>query len=149
MPKTLAPQGTREIKFKENFKNTDEVVESYFGTWIDKLFGGAEYWNNSNTFYKQKESFFYLLKKLLDDGKVVFFPPEKNSKIRLYKYISDGEEYEEELWDETPENIILYIKDIFPKNVTDENDLKLNDFWYSACPEIGWIDQDTREIVAS
>jgi hypothetical protein len=44
----------------------------------------------------------------------VFFPPEPNSKIKKYKYCSNGEyyvdsgEYEEELWDETSENIIAY-----------------------------------------
>lgn len=68
----------------ENFKNIDEVIESYFGTWIDKLFGGAEYWNNSNTFDKQKKSFFYLLKKLLDDGKVVFFYPFPEAKVKIW-----------------------------------------------------------------
>jgi hypothetical protein len=37
--------------------------------------------------------------------------------IKIYKYCSNGEyyadsgEYEEELWDETSENIIAYIKD--------------------------------------
>jgi hypothetical protein len=60
----------------------------------------------------------------------VFFPPEPNSKIKIYKYCSNGEyyadsgEYEEELWDETSENIIAYIKDIFPKDKTNENDMR-------------------------
>ena len=139
----------------ENFKNINEVFESCYGAWISTLFGDAEYWNDSNTYNKQKESFFYLLKKLLDDNKVVFFPPEPNSKIKKYKYYSNGEyyadsgEYEEELWDETSENIIAYIKDIFPKDITDENDMRLTDFWYDICPEIGWVDQKTGEIVAS
>jgi hypothetical protein len=92
---------------------------------------------------------------LLFLGLVVFFPPEPNSKIKIYKYCSNGEyyadsgEYEEELWDETSENIIAYIKDIFPKDITNENDTRLTDFWYDTCPEIGWVDQETGEIVAS
>jgi hypothetical protein len=44
----------------ENFKNINEVFESCYGAWISTLFGDAEYWNDSNTYNKQKESFFYL-----------------------------------------------------------------------------------------
>jgi hypothetical protein len=141
-------------------KNLDKYVnDSYrlsldecFGTWIHN---GVWQSDESLTFKENKEVFFLTLKKLLDDNKVVFFPPEPNSKIKIYKYCSNGEyyadsgEYEEELWDETSENIIAYIKDIFPKDITNENDMRLTDFWYDTCPEIGWVDQETGEIVAS
>jgi hypothetical protein len=98
-------------------KNLDKYVnDSYrlsldecFGTWIHN---GVWQSDESLTFKENKEVFFLTLKKLLDDNKVVFFPPEPNSKIKKYKYCSNGEyyvdsgEYEEELWDETSENII-------------------------------------------
>ncbi|VVH63342.1 hypothetical protein BSPWISOX_2390 [uncultured Gammaproteobacteria bacterium] len=128
----------------------EELIDDCFGYWI-----GFWYGDESFTLEETKELFFLTLKKLLDDNKVVFFPPEPNSKIKIYKYCSNGEyyadsgEYEEELWDETSENIIAYIKDIFPKDITNENDMRLTDFWYDTCPEIGWVDQETGEIVAS
>ena len=137
------------------------IIDLEYQEWIDVGFGKMIFGifvrgdDKVFTIDEQKESFFYLLKKLLDDNKVVFFPPEPNSKIKIYKYCSNGEyyadsgEYEEELWDETSENIIAYIKDIFPKDITNENDTRLTDFWYDTCPEIGWVDQETGEIVAS
>ena len=40
------------------------------------------------------------------------------------------------------------MRDIFPKDITEENDDKLGGFWFSEdCPQIAWIDQDTGEIV--
>jgi hypothetical protein len=42
------------------------------------------------------------------------------------------------------ENIIAYIKDIFPKDITNENDMRLTDFWYDTCPEIGWVESFFR-----
>ncbi|VVM25137.1 hypothetical protein BSPWISOXPB_3465 [uncultured Gammaproteobacteria bacterium] len=45
-----------------------------------------------------------------------------------WRYYVDSGEYEEELWDETSENIIAYIKDIFPKDITNENDMRLDRF---------------------
>jgi hypothetical protein len=76
-------------------------LDECFGTWIHN---GVWQSDESLTFKENKEVFFLTLKKLLDDNKVVFFPPEPNSKIKKYKYCSNGEyyvdsgEYEEELW---------------------------------------------------
>jgi hypothetical protein len=48
------------------------------------------------------------------------------------------------------EEIIQYMRDTFPKNVSDENDDKVCDFWFSEdCPQIAWIDQKTGEIFGS
>jgi hypothetical protein len=59
-----------------------------------------------------RKSFFYLLKKLLDDNKVVFFPPEPNSKIKKYKYYSNGEYYadsglESFQYSASPNNVLI------------------------------------------
>ena len=129
--------------------NYKECLEEGFGYWIHN---GVWYWMGEErglTFEETKEVFFQTLKKLLDNNKVVFFPPFPKAKVKLYTYYVDGEKDQDELWDETSENIIAYIKEIFPKGITDENDDILTDFWYAKCPEIGWIDQKTGEIVAS
>ncbi|VVM22978.1 hypothetical protein BSPWISOXPB_7407 [uncultured Gammaproteobacteria bacterium] len=70
---------------------------------------------------KPKNYFFLTLKKLLDDNKVVFFPPEPNSKIKIYKYCSNGEyyadsgEYEEELWMKLQKILLLILRTYSPK----------------------------------
>jgi len=127
-------------------KEYNEWKEICFGNWIHCLFLRGD---DNLSFCEQKEIFFQTLKKLLDDDKVVFFHPFPEAKVKLYTYYVDGEKYQEELWDETSENIVTYIKEIFPKGITDENDDILTEFWYAECPEIGWIDQKTGEIVAS
>lgn len=39
------------------------------------------------------------------------------------------------------------MRDAFPKNIDNENDDKLYDFWFSEdCPQIGWIDEETGKI---
>jgi hypothetical protein len=40
------------------------------------------------------------------------------------------------------------MRDAFPKDIKNKNDGKLIDFWFSKeCPQIGWVDQQTGEIV--
>jgi len=132
-----------------------EAVYDSFGTWL-----GFWYGNKNFTFEETKEVFFLTLKKLLDDDKVVFFPPDKlwdrkldtwTTNIRIHtQYYTNGTSEDIELWDVPSKEVINYIKKHFPKDVTDENDLKLNDFWYGGeCPAIGWIDQENGFIHAS
>ena len=130
---------------------TKFLDEAYYGNleypsgWIN-----AVWWHDDNlTFSEQKELFFLTLKKLLDDGKVVFFHPFPEAKVKIYTHYVDGKKYDEELWDESSDNIIAYIKSIFPKGIKDENDEILTNFWYGICPEIGWIDQEDGFIHAS
>jgi len=141
---------------------TKFLDEAYYGNleypsgWIN-----AVWWHDDNlTFSEQKELFFLTLKKLLDDDKVVFFPPDKlwdkklntwktNIRIHTQHYTNRTSE-DIELWDVTSDEVISYIRNVFPKDVEDENDLKLNDFWYGGeCPAIGWIDQEDGFIHAS
>jgi hypothetical protein len=77
------------------------IIDLEYQEWIDVGFGKMIFGifvrgdDKVFTIDEQKESFFYLLKKLLDDNKIVFFPPEPNSKIKKYKYCSNGEYYVE------------------------------------------------------
>jgi hypothetical protein len=66
------------------------IIDLEYQEWIDVGFGKMIFGifvrgdDKVFTIDEQKESFFYLLKKLLDDNKIVFFPPEPNSKIKKY-----------------------------------------------------------------
>ena len=135
--------------------NYEELIEDCFGQWIGFWYGDKNF-----TLEETKELFFLTLKKLLDDDKVVFFPPDKlwdkklntwktNIRIHTQHYTNRTSE-DIELWDVTSDEVISYIRNVFPKDVEDENDLKLNDFWYGGeCPAIGWIDQEDGFIHAS
>jgi hypothetical protein len=95
-------------------------LDECFGTWIHN---GVWQSDESLTFKENKEVFFLTLKKLLDDNKVVFFPPEPNSKIKKYKYCSNGEyyvdsgEYEEELLPKICQSHVIFIGYIFGEYV--------------------------------
>jgi hypothetical protein len=70
-----------------------------------------------------------------------FYDPKSHIKHGQYKW---------DVWDIPNEEIIQYMRDTFPKNVSDENDDKVCDFWFSEdCPQIAWIDQKTGEIFGS
>ncbi|CAC9427891.1 hypothetical protein [uncultured Gammaproteobacteria bacterium] len=128
-----------------NDKEYWEAVYDSFGTWI-----GFWYGDKNLTFEETKEVFFLTLKKLLDDNKVVLCPPIalKNAPVRN-QYNKKGVLEWVVVWDIQNEEIIQYMRDAFPKNVSDENDGKVYDFWFSEdCPQIGWVDQKTGEIVS-
>ncbi|VVH62287.1 hypothetical protein BSPWISOX_452, partial [uncultured Gammaproteobacteria bacterium] len=58
--------------------------------------------------------------------------------------------YGDTVWGLPSKEIIQYMRDVFPKDIEKENDGKLIDFWFSEeCPQIGWVDQKTGEIVVS
>lgn len=128
-------------------KEYNEWIEICFGNWIHCLFLRGD---NKLFFHEQKEVFFLTLKKLLDDGKVVIFHPD--SPVNMTQ-----EDVQKWIWDQSSEDIVQYIRDIFPQDIKDENDDMLTNFWYgfapynssTSCPRIGWIDQDTGELVAS
>jgi hypothetical protein len=142
-------------------KNLDKYVnDNYklsldegFGTWIHN---GVWYGDESLTFEEAKEVFFLTLKKLLDDEQVILSPPTKlhTPPVKFLdpypkSHIKHGQ-YKWDVWDIPNEEIIQYMRDTFPKNVSDENDDKVCDFWFSEdCPQIAWIDQETGEIFGS
>ncbi|CAC9498971.1 hypothetical protein [uncultured Gammaproteobacteria bacterium] len=136
-------------------KNLDKYINDNYKLSLDEAFGywihnGIWYGDESLTFEETKEVFFLTLKKLLDDNKVVLCPPItlKNAPVRN-QYNKKGVLEWVVVWDIQNEEIIQYMRDAFPKNVSDENDGKVYDFWFSEdCPQIGWVDQKTGEIVS-
>lgn len=129
---------------EESYKDS---LDEGFGLWIHNGLWGSY---DGLTFSEQKELFFLTLKKLLDDDLVVLFHPD--SPLNMTQ-----KDMKKWIWDKPNEDVVQYIRDIFPQDVKDENDDKLTNFWYgfapynlsTACPRIGWINQDTGEIVAS
>ncbi|SMN17559.1 hypothetical protein CRYPA_508 [uncultured Candidatus Thioglobus sp.] len=124
--------------------NYEELIEDCFGQWIGFWYGDANF-----TLEETKEVFFQTLKKLLDDDLVVLFPPYTmfNTKISRWDKTKTTIKYGQTIWGLPNDKIIEYIKSVFPKDIKDENDLKLTNFWYSEdCPQIGWIDQETGKI---
>jgi hypothetical protein len=80
---------------------------------------------------------------------VVLCPPIalKNEPVKN-QYDKKGKLASCVVWNIPSKEIIQYMRDAFPKDIEDENDRKLIDFWFSKeCPQIGWVDQQTGEIV--
>ena len=135
-------------------KNLDKYVSDSYKLSLDECFGywihnGVWYGDEDLTFDEAKEVFFLTLKKLLDDNKVVLCPPIalKNEPVKN-QYDKKGKLASCVVWNIPSKEIIQYMRDAFPKDIEDENDRKLIDFWFSKeCPQIGWVDQQTGEIV--
>ncbi|VVM23871.1 hypothetical protein BSPWISOXPB_11057 [uncultured Gammaproteobacteria bacterium] len=113
----------------------------------------AWFWYGDESFtLKNKELFFLTLKKLLDDNKVVLFAPYSmfNENTSQWDKTITIRKYGDTVWGLPSKEIIQYMRDVFPKDIEKENDDKLIDFWFSEeCPQIGWVDQKTGEIVVS
>jgi hypothetical protein len=125
----------------------EELIDDCFGYWL-----GFWYGDESFTLEETKELFFLTLKKLLDDNKVVLFAPYSmfNENTSQWDKTITIRKYGDTVWGLPSKEIIQYMRDVFPKDIEKENDGKLIDFWFSEeCPQIGWVDQKTGEIVVS
>jgi hypothetical protein len=125
----------------------EELIDDCFGYWL-----GFWYGDESFTLEETKELFFLTLKKLLDDNKVVLFAPYSmfNENTSQWDKTITIRKYGDTVWGLPSKEIIQYMRDVFPKDIEKENDDKLIDFWFSEeCPQIGWVDQKTGEIVVS
>ncbi|VVH59382.1 hypothetical protein BSPCLSOX_604 [uncultured Gammaproteobacteria bacterium] len=138
-------------------KNLDKYVSDSYKLSLDECFGywihnGVWYSDEDLTFDEAKEVFFLTLKKLLDDNKVVLFAPYSmfNENTSQWDKTITIRKYGDTVWGLPSKEIIQYMRDVFPKDIEKENDDKLIDFWFSEeCPQIGWVDQKTGEIVVS
>ena len=132
-------------------RDIEAITEASFGCWINALWGFVAVYNEEFEFIEQKEAFFILLRRLLSEGRVVLFPPialsnedgRPSTPCRSY----GGFKY---VWAISPAEMIGYLRAHWPQEASDANDGALNAYWYSEqCPQIGWIDKETGEIVAS
>jgi len=155
-------------------QNENKVFDVSFGQWINALFFNITAsdetgpWNAHLDFEGQKEAFFHLLQKWLAEKKIHLLPPTEYviwncpEEEKSFLFSVRGEpQYGSfsvptkkikgyTIWSIPHEEMILYIRDHWPKDVTDENDLKLIDFFYgSYCPNIIWVDSENGNLVAS
>jgi len=129
-----------------------------FGSWINGLFSTVTPPYDPQypilRFDEQKELFFQLLERLLSEGRVVLIPPLDISRYSdgrrresIKRRVQDGDD---RIWDEDPRIMVEYMRKTFPADAVHEDDLVLNDYWYStACPQIGWVHPETGELVFS
>lgn len=131
-----------------NKEQIDKIYDDCLGFHIDALYGwGNDFFSKKLkrklTYNEEAEIFLALLKRFIDDGIILVCCP-----------VSDEPEKEIEgikFWDTTSDNIINYIRSIFPKNLihlsgTEGTDDEFIYFWYQHCPEIGWINKETGKV---
>ncbi len=112
-----------------------------FGLWINSLWPS----HLAEPLSFKKATFLTLLQRLIEDGHVVLFVP--NGVPRQVRSQAGFDA----IWAVPPAEMIRFIEDHWPTQVTDDNDPELNTFWYdpARCPGLGWVDPETGEIVAS
>ncbi|GLS05444.1 hypothetical protein GCM10007860_25970 [Chitiniphilus shinanonensis] len=120
----------------------EEIVRDSFGLWISGLFGAIGSWNPEMDFFQRKELFFFFVKDLLSRGVIKFIAPGADCYISPENpspryVISDENVY----WKATPEEIVSYLKSLWPIGVSDENDIELAVYFYEI-PGVVWIDEN-------
>lgn len=132
----------------EAYHGATDEYDGAFGQWLSGLWG----WTPTLPIQQQREIFFALLERLLREGKVVLSPPEEFWREELGAYEAPMRPAENfiGIWDVPIEEQIFYIREHFPKDVTDVNDKEIVFYFHgNYCPRIGWVHPETGEIVAS
>jgi hypothetical protein len=117
-----------------------EIYENSHGLEITGLFGNvaafiAVTFPKPN-FEQHKQAFFEILQNFLKEGKIAF---KLNSHVKEYVEQKQKKEGRETLWDAPSNEIVQYIQNIFPSQITDEDDIELLIFFLSECPQMVWI----------
>ncbi len=120
------------------------LTEAYPRGWI------SHYWEElcmvapGLSFNEKKEAFFYLIERLLREGKAGFIAPGADC------YISPSNPHprytindEEAHWKAPPAQIVARLREQWPANATEEDDLDLYAYFYEI-PGIIWFDQDGK-----
>lgn len=129
-------------------KHVDEIIADSFGLWITSLFYAIKSWNPALSFEEHKEAFFWMVQTLLEEARIKFIAPGADCYIlpqhphpRLT--IQDSEAH----WRDSAASIICFLRERWPSNARDENDIDLNIYFYSI-PAVIWIGDDGT-LVAS
>ncbi|UTM59442.1 hypothetical protein L4174_022355 [Photobacterium sp. CCB-ST2H9] len=104
-------------------KNENEIFTDSFGLWVSGLFSAISGHIPEVSFDEQKDIFFTLLTNWMNEGKVFFCSPEGPL---------------ETFWDAENDEIISYLKRLWPESVTSELDSDLNLYFYEI-PAIVWV----------
>lgn len=98
--------------------------------WLSALFYNVSGYYHNISFKQQKEIFFLLIKDGLDGAIIKFMPP---NHLWYEGY---------DIWDVSPDEIVAYLKDNFPKDATDELDEDVNLYFYITAPAVLWRQDD-------
>ena len=104
----------------------DEILEYSKGLWLYATFTCISSVYNNINFEQQKDIFFNLIYSWLCNGIIKFCPPND--------IWHEGMEY----WNETPNNIVDYLRIRFPNEANSENDLTVNNYFYDIVPAVLW-----------
>lgn len=131
-----------------NIEQENEIIGAAFGQWVSGLFGAVcRSYPNAN-FQEQKEIFFTLLEKMLKNGRVIFIVPGADC------YISPDNptpkltiENPEAHWNAPVSEIMDFVRNKWPAQADDVNDLELTYYFYEL-PGLVWVGDDGK-LVAS
>ncbi len=107
-------------------KQITSLTRQIYRGWISNFWGAVCIEAIQLNYSEKVEAFFWLLERLLREGKVKFGDPDDWS------------------WNATPEDMIAHLKKGWPKDVTEEGDMKIVDYFYDLdrCPPISWLGED-------
>lgn len=107
-----------------------EMYRDAKNLWFSALFENIPASLPNITFEEQKTLFFAFTKEALNNGLIKFIPP---NHLWYEGY---------DIWDVSPDEIVAYLKDNFPKDATDELDEDVNLYFYITAPAVLWRQDD-------
>lgn len=108
--------------------NLNKIYTDSFGLWVSGLFSAIAGNNNGISFCDQKEAFFEILTAWLNEGKIKFCKPTDPLG---------------EVWVAQADEIVEYLRSLWPPAAKDENDSALNIYFYEI-PAIKWVGADGK-----
>lgn len=121
-------------------KCLDRILSDSFGGTTSILFSSIDNWNQDLPFDQRKEAFFWVVEKLINEGVVKFLAPNidcyKSPDNENPKFKTSDEEAH---WKLSPKEIVSNLKDKWPENVVDAEDMDLT-IYFLEIPSIIWLD---------
>ncbi|MCR4941585.1 MAG: hypothetical protein K5978_02165 [Campylobacter sp.] len=141
----------------EQIKN---AYDENFGCFVDSLYYWGEElseknWDKKISYEKNAEIFLAVFKGLIDKGLILAITPDcfYDKKTKTYNTtIKKIAREKDAFWDVSSDEMIEYIRSVFPDNLRwlrggkDSDDEIYAQFWYIDCPGIRWVDKETGEI---
>lgn len=131
-----------------NIRFVEEIVSDSFGLWISALFSAVCSWNPELSFCQQKDAFFSVIEYLVANGKIKFIAPGADCYVTSDNPHPRFSIKDEEChWALDTSQIVAYLKDRWPDEVSSANEEALTVYFYKM-PGIIWVD-DTGVLFAS
>lgn len=130
-----------------NIEQENRIIGAVFGQWVSALFGAVCGCYPNTKFQEQKEMFFLLLEKMLKNGRVMFIVPGADCYISPHNpTLKLTIENPEAHWNAPVSEIMDFVRNKWPAQANDVNDIELTYYFYEL-PGLIWVGDDGKLVL--